>query len=265
MDYGRDAVEAGKRLDAMLLAGDSLISIDNIEAPIEGAALCQTLTQTVRRIRVLGLSKMVTVPCVSMVTATGNNLVLKGDVVRRVLLCRLDAQTERPELRDFDQDLKAEASEYRRNLVADIITIMLAYHRAGCPDRGVPLGGYEPWSRMVRQALCWVGEADPCRSMERTRGDDPSRQNFGWVLEAWHAAFGEVATTVAEAVTRADGDTALREALAAVCETRGKLDNRGLGLWLRDNKDKRAGRLALRAGRPDGHKRTARWLVIAGS
>lgn len=191
MDYGRDAVEAGKRLDAMMLAGDPLIAIDNVEAPLEGAVLCQMLSQTVRRIRVMGGHTVVTVPCVQMVTASGCNLTLRGDIVRRVIICRLDAQTERPELRDFDQDLIAEASEYRRKLIADIIAIMLVYHRAGYPDIGVtPLGGYEPWSRMVRQALCWVGEADPCRSMERTRGDDPARQNLALVLEAWHEAFG---------------------------------------------------------------------------
>jgi hypothetical protein len=46
MDYGSDPVEAGKRLDAMLLAADPVIALDNIEAPIEGATLCQTLTQT---------------------------------------------------------------------------------------------------------------------------------------------------------------------------------------------------------------------------
>jgi hypothetical protein len=66
-------------------------------------------------------------------------------------------------------------------------------------------------------------------------------------------------------VTRAEGDGALREALAAVCEKRDKLDNRTLGLWLRDNKDKRSGRLVLRAGPPDGHTKVARWVVNAGN
>jgi putative DNA primase/helicase len=260
MDYGRDAVEAGKRLDAMLLAGDPIVAIDNVEAPIEGSALCQTLTQTVRRIRVLGLSKMVTVPYVPMVTANGNNLVLKGDVVRRAIICRMDAGTERPELRDFDQDLLAEASENRRHLVADIIAIMLAYQRAGHPDVGVTrFGSYEPWSRMVRQALVWVGEADPCLSMERTRGGDPSRQDLGSVLEAWHAAFGKDPVTAAEAVKEAWQGSELRVALAAVCERRGALDTNVLGGWLRAHRDRRSGTLVLRAA--PGRAGVARWVV----
>jgi putative DNA primase/helicase len=260
MAYGYDAAEAGKRLDAMLLAGDPIISIDNVEAPIEGAALCQTLTQTTRRIRVLGLTKRVTGPCMAMLTATGNNLVLKGDVVRRVLLCRLDAQTEHPELRDFDQDLIAEASEHRKDLVADVITIMLAYQRAGQPAVGVTrFGSYEPWSRMVRQALRWVGEVDPCLSLERTRGGDPARVDLIVVLEAWHAAFGKDAVTAAEAIKEAWDGTDLRAALAAVCEKGGSLDTKALGIWLRDHRDRRSGDLVLRAA--PGRAGVSRWVV----
>jgi putative DNA primase/helicase len=53
---------------------------------------------------------------------------------------------------------------------------------------------------VVRQALVWAGEADPCGVMERIRGDDPSRQNLAFVLVAWHAAFWQDAVTAAEAV-----------------------------------------------------------------
>ena len=183
MDFGRDAVEAGKRLDAMMLAGDLIIAIDNVEVPLEGAVLCQMLTQPARRIRVLGTHTVVTVPCVQMVTASGCNITLRGDIVRRSIICRLDAHAERPEWRDIDQDLIAEVRERRRELVADIITVMLAYQRAGQPATGAsPLGGFGAWSRTVRQALVWAGEADPCGVMDRIRGDDPSRQNFTGLL-----------------------------------------------------------------------------------
>ncbi|MGH8478205.1 MAG: hypothetical protein ACREXK_01160 [Gammaproteobacteria bacterium] len=78
MDFGRDAVEAGKRLDAMMLAGDPLIAVDNVEAPLEGAVLCQMPTQPARRIRVLGTHQVATVSCVQLVVATGCNLTLRG-------------------------------------------------------------------------------------------------------------------------------------------------------------------------------------------
>jgi hypothetical protein len=162
-------------------------------------------------------------------------------------------------------DIRAEVHERRREIVGDLIGVMLAYQRAKCPNVGVsPFGSYEAWSRMVRQALVWAGEADPCLSLERTRGADPERLSRGVVLGAWYRVFKEVATTVAEAVKQAENDAALREALAIVCEKRGKLDNHTLGIWLRDAKDKRSGDLVLRDGLPDGHTGMMRWAVLRG-
>ena len=56
------------------------------------------------RARILGLSKAPELPTNAFVTATGNNLVLVGDMTRRAMMCRLDPQHERPELRRFATD-----------------------------------------------------------------------------------------------------------------------------------------------------------------
>ena len=39
-----------------------------------------------------------------LVLATGNNLILHGDLSRRFLVAHVDPHTERPELRRFDFD-----------------------------------------------------------------------------------------------------------------------------------------------------------------
>jgi hypothetical protein len=85
LEYGSDATEAAKRVDSARLAGDAVIALDNIEAPLEGAALCQALTQANRRMRMLGSNAMITVPCSALFSAwhnamgdapvTGRNLV----------------------------------------------------------------------------------------------------------------------------------------------------------------------------------------------
>lgn len=260
MDYGDDPGEAGKRLDGMLLAGDSMIAIDNIERPLEGAAICQTLTQPTRRIRPLGASVVVTVPCTAMFAATGCNLTLRGDIVRRAIVCRLDARTERPELRAIDQDLLAETYERRRELVADTITIMRSYALAGHPDAR-SIGSYAGWSRMVRSALVWAGEADPVEAMERTRGADPSRQSIHAVLRAWYRIYGSDPVTAADVIARTAADDDLRDALAMVCTRRGQLDSLALGRWLRSHRDRRAGTLVLR--RHTARTAVARWIVTA--
>jgi hypothetical protein len=273
MDYGRDPTEATKRLDGMLLAGDAVISIDNIEAAIEGAALCQTLTQASRRIRPLGASVMVTVPCTALLTLNGNNLILRGDIVRRVLVCRLDAGCERPELRPIEQDLLSDVRQQRGELVRDAQTIMAAYIAADRPKQKLPaLGGFREWSGMVRDALVWSGAEDPVASMERTRADDPMAQEIRAVLAAWREAFGSEAATAADAIARADPDLELRkqgaqpdqrlrEAIELVALRRGKLDARALSYWFRAHRDVRVGTMALR--RADGsHGGIARWKVV---
>jgi putative DNA primase/helicase len=136
LDYGSDPDEAAKRLDSALLAGDPILHLDNIDQPLEGAALCQTITQATRRMRLLGSNAMLTVPCNILVTATGNNLTLRGDIVRRMLLCRLDAGVERPEERDFPQDLLGEVIAERGELVRCAQTIMASYIHAGRPKVG---------------------------------------------------------------------------------------------------------------------------------
>lgn len=261
IDYGRDATEAGKRLDAALLAGDAFIAIDNIEAPLEGAALCQTLTQAARTIRIMGTNMQAAAPCSAFVSATGNNLILRGDIVRRALVCRLDPQTDRPELRRFDQDLLVEAARQRADLVTAALTIPRAYILAGRPDAGLsPLGSFEEWSQTVRAALVWAGAADPCDTMSRTRTADPHLLATGAVFSSWRATFGEEGGTVAEAIARAPGRLDLAEALAEVCSNRGTLDARRLGNWLRQRRDSRAAGMVLRnRGTRNG---SVRWAVL---
>lgn len=77
---GKSEEEMEKRLGAALIAGDVLIAIDNCEEPLGGELLCQTLTQTSLKVRILGRSVNAEVPSNAAVFATGNNLTLEGDM-----------------------------------------------------------------------------------------------------------------------------------------------------------------------------------------
>jgi len=261
MDWGEDATESAKRIDGAMLAGDPLLVIDNVEHPIEGAAICQLLTEAGRRVRPLGASELVSVPCTATVAITGCNVSVRGDAVRRLIVCNLDAGVERPELRAIAQDLLAETRERRRELVRDALTIVLAYLQAGSPDLALsPLGGYTEWSCLVRQAIVWCGGADVCESMDRLRAEDPRRAAMAAVYAAWHENAGSAAITCAELAQRAETDPALRTALMLVAAPRGSVDTRALGAWCRYHRDRQAGGFRLVA---DGTTRTGlhRWAV----
>ena len=104
ISQGRTEEEMEKRLGAALIAGDTLISFDNCEQPLGGELLCQALTQPVLKIRILGKSVIVAVPTNAMFAATGNNLIIAGDMVRRTIVGTLDPRVERPETRTFKSD-----------------------------------------------------------------------------------------------------------------------------------------------------------------
>ena len=118
MSVGKSEEEFEKRLGAALLAGDPLISFDNCERPLGGELLCQCLTQRRVKVRILGKSEQPALPCDATFCATGNNLVLAGDVTRRAIVARLDPKVERPEEREFAETPDRDDQARPRHLCA---------------------------------------------------------------------------------------------------------------------------------------------------
>jgi hypothetical protein len=150
---GTTLEEFEKRFSVQLMMGRQIIAIDNINSDLDGDLLNQFLTQGNVDLRILGESRVVTVRCLTVITATGNNLRLVGDLTHRSLIARLDPKTERPELRQFDYDPLTDARENRSELVAAALTILKAYAVAGMPGRPPQLQGFGEWSNLVRGAL----------------------------------------------------------------------------------------------------------------
>ena len=252
--------EAEKRLDAALLAGDPILVLDNIERPLQGERLCQIISEPSVRVRRLGASELVTVPCTSLVLATGNNLRLRGDLTRRAVICRVDPGIERPELRDFDQDLLHEVATRRSELVVAALTILNAYAAHGRPDVvAKPLGGFETWSRTVRDALIHAGADDPVKTMNRLRTDDPELETLRSLFAAWNDVFEDVPQFAKEVVAAAKGNEALRDALQGPAGRDGDSPT-ALGNYLKRHQDqviddKRLMRVGIYQG-------AAKWCVI---
>jgi hypothetical protein len=239
LSQGKDETEFEKRLGASLLAGDSCISIDNCEAPLSGALLCQAITQGELNIRLLGYSRNIPTAMNASIFATGNNLVIAGDLTRRCLLGSLDAGVERPELRKFTVDVIEEAHINRGDLVVAGLTILRAWHVAYTSGERVnvdPLGGFEVWSRRVREALIWLGEADPCDTVGKVRANDPMRDDLGTVLLQWKEHLSVYTRyTVQEVIERAVNVPTFYTALmnVAASKTGGAVSNDRLGRWLK--------------------------------
>lgn len=257
---GRNEEELEKRLGAMLLAGERVVAIDNCEAPLGGQMLCQMLTQTSLRMRILGRSEMPELSTCALVTATGNNLTLIGDMTRRAVLCRLDPNCERPELRRFSSDPVATLLADRTPYLVAALTVLRAFHVAGRPRQVDPLGSFNVWSDWVRGALIWLGQGDPVASMESIRADDPKLEAMVAVMTQWWTVLGERRVAVRAVIDAATEQRTVqgliypkqefvrpdfREALLAVAGENGAINSRRLGRWLASHEGRIVGRWRL--------------------
>ncbi len=272
LTLGHDDGETEKRLHAALLAGDAILVADNLERPLAGELLCQLMTQPSVQFRPLRLSAMVTAPTNFTTIATGNNLAVHGDMLRRTMVVRLDARTERPETRAFSRDAMVFVRERRGKLISAALTIIRGYLACDTPAVGLrPFGGFDLWDRMVRHAVVWAGFDDPLKAAQSLRDTDPDSEATAALFTAWRAVFDDAGATASDAIAEArkhisrfDGDAddpahpLLRNAVQAAAGD--KLDSKRLAGWLRRHKNRICEGLVLVADE-DRHRKVSVWVV----
>lgn len=268
-----EEAETEKRLTGLLLSGFPVLSLDNVNGELGGDLLAQATERAMLRLRPLGASRIVEVENRAAIFATGNNLRVRGDMVRRVMVCDLDAGVERPELREFKSDPVATVLSSRGAYVSAALVIVRAYLAAGTPGLLAPVQSYADWSRLVRSALVWLGCADPVGSMDAARADDPELDQLGELLRLWIAAFGNEAMTVKDAVLAAAtkeeslmGEPTdlrhaeLHDAFLRIAGERGAINTMRLGNYLRDRQGRIVnGKRFIRQG--GAHGGVLRWAV----
>jgi putative DNA primase/helicase len=264
--------EFEKKLGAILLTGDPLVSIDNCTKEIDHPLLCMAVTEPLIQIRILGFLKTATIPNGVLIFATGNNFRFAGDMLDRGLVARLDAKVERPQLRTFkSEDPIIVFKRDRAYYVVQALTALRAYLHVGQPEAGTPLGGFEGWSRRVRDCLVWLGEEDPVATIESARNEDPELLQFAAVIAQWEIHLGRrrvAAKDVVEVALQREGfdendkkfvNPELRSALLAVAGDDGRISTVRLGRWLGKHKNRVAGgRRIVAAGIIDGF---AQWRL----
>ena len=239
MSQGKCEAEDEKRLSTVLSTGDPIIHIDNCERPLMGDFLCSMLTQEVVQARILGYSERRVLPSTALVLASGNNLTCVGDVARRAVFCRLDAEVERPDTRTFDFDCHHEVRAHRptpgRRRVDDAPRVYPG-RTTGDAKLG-PMGSFDDWA-WVRGALAWLGCADPAETRQSIVESDPRQGELFVVMRLWDEAFGSRPMDVASIGTSTDPEVRVlrRKLLEVAC--RGTWSGRSVGWWLRRHKDR---------------------------
>jgi putative DNA primase/helicase len=270
---GRNEEETEKRLVSALLGAQPIVSIDNVNGELGGDMLCQMIERPLVDVRILGQSKLVRIESRATTFATGNNIRLVGDMTRRVVLCSLDPDMERPELRQFKGDPVSQVLADRGRYIAAALTVVRAYVAAGYPDMLPALASFEDWSRLVRSALVWLGCTDPLETMNKARSDDPITSSLGALFRQWYDAADGRARTVGQlkelAAEKDPFGNALRpdflEVLHTIAEGRaGDVNSTKLGKFLGSYQGRIVDNLKL-VGTDDGHAKQKLWKVMRHS
>jgi putative DNA primase/helicase len=247
--YSDEGEEMRKVLYASLLAGDPTIAFDNlvVGSKVRSPALCGFVTALKYNDRKLGTSESRDIVNRTLVTMTGNNISVAGDLARRSITCRLVVDAERTDGREFRiPDLDGYVKAHRAELLVAALTIVRAYVVAGSPAQALPMPTFERWSMLARNPLLWLGMEDPCASQETETEDeiDPLREAFTAI--ALYLESRELREFRAKDLAGAAGYDAdsMRTAIAdAGCMD--STDATKVGYWLRHNLDRTAAGLKL--------------------
>jgi len=270
---GKTEEELEKRLGAALIAGDAVISLDNCNDTLQGAFLCQTVSQERVKTRILGKSINAEVSTKTLIVATGNNISFGDDLTRRVLLVTLDPKVERPENREFKFDAAYVVRKNRAKLVAACLTIFRGFIQAGKPQSAPILGSFPDWSKNIRSLVVWLGLPDPCISMDKVRENDPVFQRNESLLFELDAAFGAKPFTTLQLLQKAEErekqgeswtikNAELHAVLAEFSGGKKDLNKISIGKALKRVADRMIGGVVLRQVSKNGGKSS--WQVTGG-
>jgi hypothetical protein len=270
----RDEEEWRKQITAKLSAGATMITVDNVEGALYAPSLARALTARTWTDRVLGRSETVTVSQRATWIATGNNIILRGDLPRRCIWIRLDARDSRPwQRQNFRHpDLLGWVTKNRGRLVHALLTLARAWFAAGKPKApDLPrLGSFEAWTEIVGGMVAYAGIPGFLGNLSALY-DKADEGNAEWeeFLHAWWETFAENPVTVAQLTKRVENDEDLREALPpdlveAFDKSKGSFSRR-LGNALSKRSGTRYGEDALRVVKAGELRRAVRWKLEKGS
>lgn len=257
--------EATKSIQSLLLQAPSSIEFDDMSEDWKPhGVINRMLTSTTITDRILGVSRVATVSTRTLLLASGNNVGPVRDLLRRVVTVRLDARCASPATIEYRGRPLERVRRERGRFVAAVLTIILAWEKAGRIKADVPsiasYGGQ--WADYCRHPLIWLGLDDPAAGLLEQIRRDPGSDALSEFLVEWRKAFGSEAITIRRALDfcqTSEGED-LREAISdlPVIE-RDTINRHKLGWYLKKNVDRIVEGLQLK--RASTSERTA-WRVL---
>ena len=221
----RNVDEVRKRGFTAIRSGDRTVIWDNVVGEFDSAALAGMMTSQMIKERLFNTQTVLEVPNKTLMIFTGNNFSPVNDMSRRVLICRIDPQTERPQARSFDLNPKDVCIFDRQRMVSAALTLIRFYLSSGAKKVG-DTGSFSEWDTFVRQTVMHIGKTiapnqyvDIAKSIELNQAEDPEMEMLLQLYQEWVKAFGSDWVTAKQVVAKVTNDWSdseakdLREAL----------------------------------------------------
>jgi hypothetical protein len=226
--HGRDDEETRKRLFTALRSGGKALVWDNVTGIFDSASMAAFITADAMVDRILGKSEAVRIPNRALLILTGNNLSLAGDLPRRVIICRIDPETEQPFARQFDLDPLQWVLENRMAILVAACTLIRArFAHVTKPAHG-RLASFEAWDDLVRQTVVWAAImlrpfefGDPMDLVREAQAADPEADALFALLDALKERFRGAEFNSKEVMVAIQTDTANRAIETALLDLAG--------------------------------------------
>ena len=202
--------EVEKRILGFLLEARPVIIFDNVARELKSSALELTLTANTYMGRTLGKSEIQTPANNTLWMATGNNLRVTGNLPRRCVWIRLNAEVVHPHLRNpssFQHPGEAKLLNWvlknRPAIIHAILTLTRSWIVAGEPEAPgqILLGSYDSYCRTLGGIL-WHAQITGFLTNTIDFYDEMDTDMLEWdtFLSEWLAQLGEGEYTASELV-----------------------------------------------------------------
>ena len=261
-----DDEETRKKIATALAATKPVLIFDNIEAQLKSPVLAAFLTAPSWSDRILGGNTEIVADNRVLLLLTGNNLAPVGDIVRRLIMIRIDPRLEASQVwqREFSLEPLGYVIRNRHRMVAAALTLLSGYVAAGMP-RMVKgrLASFEAWDDLVRQCVIWLGRlginnvVDPIKRLNEVAANDPETHRLSTVASIWFAKFGDTPQLLKDAVS----DATLHDVFMEVAQDRrGAISVKMLSAYL----SRRQGKIVngYKFERQNGRSKTSLWRVV---
>ena len=254
-----------KFIATLLLSGENIVVIDNVNFPLQSSSLASVLTATGWKDRLLGTNELISIPHLATWACNGNNLKVKGDLKRRCYHIRLDPKQARPwERNGFKHpNILGWARDHRGDLLWSLLIMARSWYAAGRPKSDVQrLGSFEDWAEIIGGILAFSGIEGFLSNLDSFYDEqDEEYQEWSIFFSKWFEILGENQTTTKELLAKIPSEVLPGDFDGFKDDTTGSLP-RKLGNCLSKRADRIFEGFRLEKTKGDSHNKVSVWKLI---